>query len=380
MTPYGKLVRAVDFFLELQRSFVQKLSPHFEARNLAINGALAFVYYVVGVIGLRPGAPSDPVTAIWLPAGIALAAVLLRGTRMLPGVFVGEFLLSIKMGSSILNSTGFSVGTILEILLAAHLVNKYANGIQAFSKARDVLRFVVLGGMLPSALCAILGAGLLCVRGSGRWSEFWVLWSVWCVGDLLGILILTPFLVLLLGHKHHRSSLTEQLEIAALIAGLSMVCVLNFGPRPMSWIPGNGFLFFCVPFLAWAVLRFCPLEAAGAILVMGGFAVWGSVHEYGVFGSGLAMPLFVGVFLAVGSATTLTVAAASAEQKSATRDVLGMYCVLKDVKEGEIRVLRDTVEALQSELARNGRDRARGAHEGGQPRAGTSVSLESQMP
>ena len=45
---------------------------------------------------------------------------------------------------------------------------------------------------------------------------------------------------------------------------------------------------------------------------------------------------------------TITISAANAEQKSATKDVLGMYCLLKDVKEGEIRVLQDTVEALES--------------------------------
>jgi MASE1 protein len=185
-----------------------------------------------------------------------------------------------------------------------------------------------------------------------------MVWFVWCVGDLLGVLFLTPFLVLLLGHKHHLSSLAEQIEIAALIAGLSIVCALNFGPRPVSWVPGNAFLFLCAPFLAWSALRFCPLEAAGAILVMGGFAVWGSVHGFGHPGNGFGLPLFVGVFLAVGSATTLTVAAASAEQKNATRDVLGMYCLLKDAKDGEIRVLQDTVEALQIELARNGQDRS----------------------
>jgi|SRR5271156_970425 len=380
MTPFRKPVHPRELYIGLQRSFIKRLSPYLEARNLAINAALALVFYLVGIIGLRSGAPSDPVTAIWLPAGIALAALLLKGNRVWPGLFVGALLLSIKMCRSIPVSVGFAIGSTLEALLGAYLVNKYANGIQAFSKARDVLRFVLLGGMLPSALSATYGAAQLCAAGFGKWSEFSTLWSVWCVGDLLGILLLTPFLVLLLGHKHHRSSLAEQLEIAASIAGLSLVCVLNFGPRPMSWIPGNGFLFLCAPFLAWAALRFCPLEAAGAIFVMGGFAVWGSVHGFGPFENGVSLPIFVGVFLAMGSATTLTVAAASAEQKSATRDVLGMYCVLKDVKEGEIRVLRDTVEALQSELARNGRDRTRGAQEGGKPRAGTSISLDSQIP
>ena len=380
MTLFRKLVRPGDFFLGLRRSLGEKLSPYLEPRNLAINATLAFTYFIVGRIGLRSVTPDESVTAIWLPAGLALAALLLRGHRVLPGIFAGALLLSIKMSRSLPISMGFALINTSAALTGAFLVNKYANGINAFFKARDVLRFVIFAGMLASALGATFGVALVCTAGLGRWTDFSMLWSVWCVGDLLGVLFLTPFLVLLLGAKHHPSGLPEQIEIAALIAALSIVCVLNFGPRPMSSIPANGLLFLCAPFLAWSALRFCPLEAAGAIFVMGGFAVWGSVHGFGPFVNGPGLPLFVGVFLAVGSATTMTVAAASAEQKSATRDVLGMYCVLKDAMEGEIRVLRDTVEALQIELARNGHDRTRGAHDGTKSRAGTSVNLDSQIP
>ena len=92
---------------------------------------------------------------------------------------------------------------------------------------------------------------------------------------------------------------------------------------------------------------------------MGGFAAWGSLHGLGPFRSPVSLPLFVGGFMAVGTAMTITIAAAGAEQKNATKDVLGMYCVLRDVKEGEIRVLQDTVEALQVELARKGSLRTR---------------------
>lgn len=380
MTFFHKLVHPGDFFFALQRALANKMSPYLEPGNLAISAIIAFTYFIVGRIGLRSVAPHESVTAIWLPAGLSLAALLLRGNRVLPGIFAGALLLSISMSRPITISTGFALITTAEAVLAAYLVNKYANGINAFFKARDVLCFVILAGIVASALCATFGTGLLCVAGFDRWTEFSMLWSVWFVGDLLGILFLTPFLVLLLGHKHHPSGLAEQIEIAALIAGLSLVCVLNFGPRPVSWIPGNAFLFLCAPFLAWSALRFCPLEAAGAILMMGGFAVWGSAHGLGPFVNGPSLPLFVGVFLGVGSATTMTVAAASAEQKSATRDVLGMYCVLKDTKEGEIRVLRDTVEALRIELARNGHDRTRGAHDGAKPRAGTPVNLDGQIP
>jgi integral membrane sensor domain MASE1 len=241
----------------------------------------------------------------------------------------------------------------LEAQIAAYLVNKYANGINAFFRTRDVLRFVFFAAMLATALCAAVGTGLLCVGGFARWSDFPPVWFVWWVGDMLGVLFLTPFLVLLLGHRHRFFGFAEPLEITALIAGLSVMCVLNFGQRPVPWLPGNGLLFLCAPFLVWSALRFCPLEAAGATLVMGGFTVWGSTHGLGPFGNATGLPLFVGGFMAVGTVITMTIAAASAEQKSATKDVLGMYSVLKDVKETEIRVLQDTVEALRGELARH---------------------------
>jgi integral membrane sensor domain MASE1 len=337
----------------LPGAIAEELSPHLEPRNLAILACLAFTYFIVGKLGQRPASPNHSVTEIWLPAGIALAAILLRGNRVWPGIFVGAFLLSLAITGSVLISLGLALGNTWEALIAAYLVNKFANGISAFFKARDALRFIFGAAVLVPALCAALGVGLLCLGGFARLADFRPLWFMWWVGDMLGILLLTPFLVLLLGHKHRFFGLAEPLEITALIAGLSVMCVLNFGERPVSWLPGNGLLFLCAPFLVWSALRFCPLEAAGATLVMGGFAMWGSLHGLGPFENATGLPLFVGGFMAVGAAITMTIAAANAEQKGATKDVLGLYCALKDAKESEIRVLQDTVEALQIELAGN---------------------------
>ena len=365
MTLSRNLAHPRDVLFELQRSLVKKLDPYVAPLNAAIIASLAFLYFAVGKFVQRPATPNHSVTAIWLPAGISLAAVLLRGHRVWPGVFLGTFLLSVNITGTIALSFGFGLGNTLETLLAAHLINKSARGIHAFFRTADVLRFIFFAGVLAPALCATIGISLLCLGGRAKLTDFFALWFIWWVGDLLGTLFLTPFLVLLFGHKHHSPGLIERLEIAALIAGLSVMCVLNFGERPMSWIPGNGFLFLCAPFLAWAAIRFCPLEAAGAILVMGGLATWGSLHGLGPFENPVGLPLFVGAFMALGTAITLTIAAASAEQKSATKDVLGMYCILKDTKEGEIRVLQDTVEALQVELARNGARAVSGAsHKG----------------
>jgi integral membrane sensor domain MASE1 len=360
-----KYERARDVFFGLPGSIGKELSSYLDPGNLATMACLAFTYFIVGIVVQRPTSPNHSVTEIWLPAGISLAAFLLRGRRVWPGVFVGAFLLSVKITGSISISLGLALGNTLEALIAAYLVNKYANGINAFFKTRDVLRFVFFAAMLTPALSATVGAGILCLGGFA--TNFPSIWFVWWVGDMLGVLFLTPFLVLLLGHKHRFFGLAEPLEIAALIAGLSVMCALNFGQRPLPWLPGNGLLFLCAPFLVWSALRFCPLEAAGATLVMGGFTVWGSVHGLGPFGNATGLPLFVGAFMAVGTAITITIAAANAEQKGATKDVLGMYCVLKDVKESEIRVLQDTVEALRVELAKNRSRRASPSSQEGTP-------------
>jgi integral membrane sensor domain MASE1 len=274
---------------------------------------------------------------------------------------------------------GLALGNTLEALIGAYLVNRYANGISAFFRTWDVLRLVFFAGMVAPALCATLGISLLYLGGFARLIDFPPLWSVWWVGDMLGTLFVTPFIVLILGHRHHYLGLAEPLETAVLIAGLSIVCVLNFGYQSASWIPGNGLLFLCAPFLVWSALRFCPLEAAGVTFVMGGFAMWGSVNGLGPFENTTGLPLFVGVFLAVGTVITMTIAAASAEQKSAVKDALGMYCVLKDLKEGEIRVLQDTVEALKVELAREGSRRTGSSSHGGIPPGGVAVNLDGHI-
>jgi integral membrane sensor domain MASE1 len=380
LTLSRKFLSPRHIFSALPRPLGSNWSPYFESGNLATIALVAFVYFVVGKIGMRPATPNHSVTAIWLPAGLSLAALLLRGYRTWPGIYLGAFLLSVAITGSILLSLPLALGNTLTLLLATFLINRYAHGKSAFFKAPDALRFVFFGAVFAPALCATWGVSFLCLGGFAKLVDLPTLWFVWWVGDMLGVLFVTPFLVLLLGHKHRFFGLAEPLEIAALIAGLSFMCVLNFGHQPIASIPANGLLFLCAPFLVWSALRFCPLEAAGATLVMGGFAMWGSRHGLGPFENATGLPLFIGAFMAVGTASTLTIAAACAEQKSATKDVLGMYCVLKDVKEGEIRVLQDTVEALKLELARKSARRTSEASTEAIPSVGVPVNFDGRIP
>jgi integral membrane sensor domain MASE1 len=314
---------------------------------------LAVSYFITGKFGQELAVPHPDATAVWLPTGISLAVVLLKGNRVWPGIFVGAFLVNVTRSGAVLLSMAIAVGNTLEAVAGAYLVKRFASGSNAFFRARDVLRFVVLAGMIPTALCATVGAGLLCMSGLARWGEFRAIWPVWWVGDVFGALLLTPFLVLLFGHRHHSLGPMELVEATVMLIGLCVVGAVNFGPHFVPWAPKAGLLYLSLPFLVWVALRFCPLEAAGANLLMSGFAVWGSLHGYGPYGNVTGAPLLAAGYVAVASTMTMVIAAASAEHREYAENVLRMHNHLKEKKDEEIRLLQDTVTLLQIELKKS---------------------------
>src|SRR5213593_1117867 len=96
--------------------------------------ALALVYFLFGKLGLSLAFVNASASAVWPPTGLALAALLLWGYRLWPGIFLGAFLVNITTQGSTATSLGIAVGNTLEALLAAGLVQRFANGLRAFDR------------------------------------------------------------------------------------------------------------------------------------------------------------------------------------------------------------------------------------------------------
>jgi integral membrane sensor domain MASE1 len=284
----------------------------FSSPNMVVFFLVTLAYFIGGKLGQQLAIPNPSATAFWPPTGIALAALFLKGKKALPGIFAGAFLVNVSTTKLVSISLGIALGNTLEAVVGVFLVNRFANGTRAFFHPRDVLRYAVLAGILPTVCCAVSGTSMLCLGGAAKWSGFWDVWSVWWVGDFLGAIILAPFLILLLGHRHNPLGWVEWLEASALLACLTTVCVLNFGPPLTSWMPK---LFLSIPFLTWAAVRFCPLEVSGACLVMSSFAVWGSLHGYGPYANTRTAPLMAAGYASVHSIMTMFVAAALFKQR-----------------------------------------------------------------
>ena len=74
---------------------MSQLSP---VRQLLLMVLLAGVYWTSANIGLKFAMPAALATLIWPPTGISLAALLIFGYRLWPGVLIGAFLAEIGTG------------------------------------------------------------------------------------------------------------------------------------------------------------------------------------------------------------------------------------------------------------------------------------------
>ena len=240
-------------------------------KELMTIGGLAIVYLIAGKLGLSMAFVHPSSTAVWPPTGIALAALLILGYRVWPGVFVGAFFVNVTTVGTILTSLGIATGNTLEGLLGAYLVTRFANGRNAFERGPDTFKFAILAGTIGTAVAATFGVTSLALGGFAPWANYRDIWLTWWLGDGVGAVIVAPLLILWISNRRMRWRWTRLGEMLALVTGLLLVgeivfCGLFFrGPRnyPLEYL--------CVPFLIWAafvsdggkrqLLRFCCLPS-----------------------------------------------------------------------------------------------------------------------
>lgn len=318
-------------------------------KQLALLVFLSLIYFVVGRLNLKLTLVLPLVTPVWIPAGIALAALIVYGYRVWPAIFIGSLLGHLSMsGSSVL----MPLGAVLEGLAGAYLVNKYFHGVKAFDTSKDVFGFVFGGCICTPLISPTLGVGRLYLIGQLTLKDAVPVWLTWWLAHGIGILMFAPFLILLLRSSPKGWNALELGELSVLLLGLIFVCLLVFGPLSVSLNRQRlAAAWLCIPFLIWAAFRFRPLEAAGTILILFGCAVWGTVRGYGSFaGTSLTKSLLLlDTFIGTIGTMTLVIAAMVAERKLAEEELLTTQRILQTVAEKKERDIVVTVQALEVE-------------------------------
>ncbi len=280
---------------------------------------LTALYFGAGKLGLSLAFVHASASAVWPPTGIALAAFLLLGRRVWPAILAGAFLVNVTTAGNAATSLGIAAGNTLEGIAGAFLVSRFAAGRHAFDRPQDVVRFVVLAGVVSTPISATMGVMSLFLGGFAPAPDLGGIWLTWWLGDAGGALVVAPAVILWLANPRPGWSGARLLEAAALVLTTVLVGAIVFGGLFLP--PGLDYplTFLCLPLTIWTAFRFGQRETATAVLVLSVFAIWGTLRGTGPFPgrTGNESLVLLQAFMGVIVVTSLSLAAMVAERRRA---------------------------------------------------------------
>lgn len=290
---------------------------------------LAIAYYLAGRLGLWLAIPPGYVTAVWPPSGVALAGLVLWGYRMWPGVLLGSFLVNVGVSwepaslTSVFRpltiAASIGAGSALQALLGAFLIRRWISPTRTFDRARDVFRFTGIE-LLSCLVAATWGVTTLCLAGLTGWASYSATWWTWWMGDLIGVLIVTPLLLTWSPFPRFTWHSWRVVE-AILSVGLALVITQNVFTDGLLTVGAihSPLVFVLMPCVVWLAFRFDQRVVTLATLLMSVVALYGVTQnlDTSVTTAVNDSLLWLQSFLGIASVTGLTLTVALSEHKRA---------------------------------------------------------------
>lgn len=281
---------------------------------------LFLIYFMTARVGLSLGAVNDFATPVWPPSGISLAALLLFGYKLWPGIFLGAFLVNFLNGAPTPVSFGIAIGNTLEAVAGSFILNQIGFR-TALERLKDSLALIFGAAILATLISSVIGTFSLFTGGLISSGEIRETWFAWWVGDILGNLVVAPLILAWYNRPKYQGSLTHTLEVIlsflSLLLAASIIFEGLFGIRTSS-LP---IIYMVVPPLIWISVRFSPRALTTAIFLLSVVAISATVLGYGIFANpNLSHGLLVlQGFLGVHAATFLILSSTIYERRELER-------------------------------------------------------------
>ncbi len=260
---------------------------------------------------------------IWLPAGLAGVAAMLGGPRLLPGVFLGSFLVNAGVfGSAPPLAAMISAGNALGPWAGAVLTRRFRPHTGLFTRFRGVVAFLAGVVLLHAALSAAGGTLSLWLAGEAPAGALPGIWSRWLLCDAGGTFFFAPSLALWLGVERIPADAghTRLAPLDATVwfgtAGLALLVFLSKLPPAL---PSAQLVFLLAVPLSWIALRISLRAAYTLLTLICVIASAGTVAGYGPFQNGGAgNPMqSVGLLIVLCAMNVLTLLALVSERREA---------------------------------------------------------------
>jgi two-component system, LuxR family, sensor kinase FixL len=294
------------------------MSPRFKPIFYAVLTGAAYYFGAQLGFNLKPG--SFPISTLWPPNAILLAALLLAPVRMwwliLLAVLPGHLAVQLFGGVPVLRSLGWFFSNTSEALLGAVLLRKYCKVDICFNSLSGVGLFLLLGVIIPPFVTSFLDAGV--VAATGWQSDYWELWGTRLISNMMANLIIVPA-VLIVGLRSSDwfRKISWNRYIEALTLGLFTILISSLIFRPTFEYVIPALVLFP---LLWAVLRFGTGGVSISMLTITLITFWNMVHSNEPMSQEVLAQrvLTLQIFLTVMSITMISLSAVLNERREMT--------------------------------------------------------------
>jgi two-component system, cell cycle sensor histidine kinase and response regulator CckA len=303
--------------------------PRIEKQDMPRVIAIGVAYFLAVRLSYLFPDSSHVMAVIWPASGISLAALLLSPKRKWPLLLavIGavDFLGKISLGRSIPVSAGYMLANVMESVLSAWFISRWFASPVRFSRAAELM--ALLGAaVLINGFTTLFGAGTA-VFAFG--TPFLSAYVDWWVGDVMGMLLITPLVVIGAVAGPELRRVVRWPRIAELVLFAALFCTMLwqvFGPSNDKAFSGLG-PYILVLLFGWAALRFGRCITAIALLLLALVAVGfadksvGSVILSG--GDWKHHLMFIQIYVAVITLTALLFSINVLERTEAEQKVRG---------------------------------------------------------
>src|SRR5438477_9817292 len=298
------------------RSRTERSDAQFFNRRVAGIALCVFVGYYLGAkVGFALTFRPHPVSVLWPPNAILLAALLLTPVRVWWVILLAAFPahLAAQLQSNVPPTMIFCwfISNSLEALIGAGCVRYLIDRPVRFDRLGNFVIFVFFAAFFAPFLSSFVDAAFVALNQWGQ-DSYWQVWRVRFTSNVLAALTLVPLIVTWsadgigwLG-KIRRARFVEAALLLAGLLSVNTIVFYKLGPTADSAL-----LYLPLPFLIWAAVRFGSRGASAAICTLTFLAIWSAGHGYGPFSTRSAEEnaLSIQMFLIVMSVPLLLLAA-----------------------------------------------------------------------
>src|SRR5262245_46289826 len=263
--------------------------------------------------------PPHHISPLWPTTAILFSVLVVTPVRhwwayILAAYFTGV-MTELRAGVTI-ESFCFIVAGIVEILIAALAVRRFAKGLRAFDSLRNLVAYLVAAVILAPFAAAFVAAF------AGGTESYWFYWRVWFLSEALAYLVLAPPILTLIDTartalKH--VSWARCLEACLIGGGLIAISVRVFHWPVADEVRSPALVYLPLPLLLWAAVRFGPAGVSTSLMLVASVSISGAVHGRGPFvtGSPAENVLSLQLFLTVISLPLMFLATVIRERRQA---------------------------------------------------------------